>query len=111
MLNQNVAVFQNVRGRRARNIRDSSCIVHETEPHIALLARLPHHTFPAPPTHLTIRIKTSSNSLRRRNDGLARHHDMASVLTDDLKIVLFEDAADVSPRKDAEFTHGPLRSE
>ncbi|CUS32857.1 hypothetical protein COMA2_110127 [Candidatus Nitrospira nitrificans] len=38
------------------------------------------------------------------------HHDMASALTDDLKIVLFEDAADVSPRKDAEFTHGPLRS-
>lgn len=31
-------------------------------------------------------------------------------LTDDLKIVLFEDAADISDGKDAEFTHGPLRS-
>ncbi len=38
------------------------------------------------------------------------HHDVAPALTDDLKIVLFKDAADVSPRKDAEFTHGPLRS-
>ncbi len=38
------------------------------------------------------------------------HHDVAPALTDDLKIVLFKDAADVSPRKDAEFTHGLLRS-
>lgn len=32
-------------------------------------------------------------------------------LTDDLKTVLFKDAASVSSRKDAEFTPGPLRSE
>ena len=38
------------------------------------------------------------------------HHDMASALTDNLEIVLFEDTADVSSGKDAEFTHGPLRS-
>lgn len=42
--------------------------------------------------------------------GTPLHHDVASALTDESKTVLFEDAADVSSGKDAEFTHGPLRS-
>lgn len=51
-----------------------SCIVHETELRIALLAHPLHHTFPAPPTHLFVRIEASSHSLRRLNNCLARHH-------------------------------------
>jgi hypothetical protein len=35
---------------------------------------------------------------------------VASALADDLKPVLFENAADVSSGQDAKFTHGPLRS-
>jgi hypothetical protein len=35
---------------------------------------------------------------------------VASALTDDLKTVLFEDAADLSSGKDAKLTHGPIRS-
>lgn len=40
----------------------------------------------------------------------ALHYDVASALADDLKPVLFENAADVSSGQDAKFTHGPLRS-
>ena len=38
------------------------------------------------------------------------HHDMTATLTDHLKPVLFEDAADGSSGEDAEFTHAPLQS-
>jgi hypothetical protein len=40
--------------------------------------------------------------------GVPLHHNVASALTDELKIVLFENAAGLSSRQDAEFTHGPL---
>ena len=59
---------------QGHNFRVRSCIVHDTQPRIALLARPPHHAFPAPPTYLTVRIETSPHSLRRLNDGLAGHH-------------------------------------
>lgn len=42
--------------------------------------------------------------------GSLLHDDVASSLTDYLKTVLFEDAADVSSGEDAKLTHGPLRS-
>lgn len=51
-----------------------SYIVYETEPRIALLARPPRHTFPAPPTHSPVRIEASPHSLRRLDDDLALHH-------------------------------------
>ncbi len=38
------------------------------------------------------------------------YHDVASALTDNLKSVLLENAAEVSSGNDAEFTRGPLRS-
>jgi hypothetical protein len=37
----------------------------------------------------------------------ALHDDVASPLADDLKTVLFKDAAGLSSGQDAKFTHGP----
>lgn len=48
-----------------------SCIVHETEPRIALLAHPPHQTFHDQPPHRTTRSKTryrESLVFRDRND-------------------------------------------
>ena len=42
--------------------------------------------------------------------GSALHHDVVSTLANDLKPLLFGDAAGVLSRQDTEFTHGPLRS-
>ena len=42
--------------------------------------------------------------------GMPLHHDVATALADELKAVLFEDAAGVSSGQDAKSTHGPLRS-
>lgn len=42
--------------------------------------------------------------------GPPLHNDMASALTDYLKTLFFENAADIPPGEDAELTHWPLRS-
>ncbi len=42
--------------------------------------------------------------------GAPLHHHVAAPLTNHLKSVLFQDAADVSSREDAQLTHAPLRS-
>lgn len=54
-----------------------SCFVRHTTSPIALLALLAppfDHTFPAPPTHLSVRIETSPAPLCQLTDYLAGHH-------------------------------------
>ena len=47
---------------------------------------------------------------RRCRDRFGLHHDVASTLANNLKSLLFENAAGVLSRQDAEFTYGPLQS-
>ena len=42
--------------------------------------------------------------------GSPLQDDMTAALADDVKPMLFEDTADISPGEDAELTHAPLQN-